>query len=133
MRLALLIIAALYCAVDAIPSQTGVDHGLSSARSLLGETNCEDDPDYTWNGKKRFTCAWAGKTKFRKRCFQRDRITGKRVMHHCPRSCKKKCVYERKCLNDNPNYKFNNDSSKNCDWVAEKPTNRCSKKNAEKK
>eukprot|EP00536_Pseudo-nitzschia_multiseries_P017651 jgi/Psemu1/51904/gm1.51904_g len=126
MRFILLIIAALYCAVDAIPSET-VDHGRSSTR-LLAVGVCENDAAFRWNGKEKFDCTWAGKKKRRKRCHQKDKTSGKKILHHCPLSCKKKCAYSRICERDDPDFKLNNDSTKNCDWAAAKPNTRCKTK-----
>ncbi|EGB08105.1 hypothetical protein AURANDRAFT_64364 [Aureococcus anophagefferens] len=83
-------------------------------------TRCEDDDDWLYDGKDGRGCAWiAEKTS---RCDGKD---GAREA--CPLSCG---ACEPAC-EDSKSW-FSKKESNNCEWVAEKPDSRCSKKSDDK-
>eukprot|EP00537_Pseudo-nitzschia_pungens_P013640 CAMPEP_0172382224 /NCGR_PEP_ID=MMETSP1061-20121228/206_1 /TAXON_ID=37318 /ORGANISM="Pseudo-nitzschia pungens, Strain cf. pungens" /LENGTH=361 /DNA_ID=CAMNT_0013110055 /DNA_START=103 /DNA_END=1184 /DNA_ORIENTATION=- len=114
MKLTLPIIVALSVVLGAIPLRADeIDF-------------CEDDASFRLNGRANRDCSWAGEKRSRIRCHRKDKTTGKKVLHYCPLTCTKKCAYPRNCeQGDDPDFRYDNDNSKDCSWAAADQNDRC--------
>lgn len=133
-------VATLLVAVVLVAPQVS-----ASSSPTASPESCTNDDDFLFRDKIGHDCSWVAERK--KRCRKVDKTTGIRVAKSCPLVCKSKCasyVSEaptaaptseafQYCLDDDEDFGLNNDESKNCEWAAEKPNQRCGLKDFLKK
>merc|ERR1712014_393930 len=99
------------------------------------DDECADDPDFFFK-KKRKDCDWVGKKS--SRCDKKYKK--KKLSKYCPDACgfcdkpdddkpdddkpDDDKPDDDKC-DDDPDFRFDNDENKDCDWVDKKPKSRC--------
>jgi len=89
--------------------------------------SCKDDSSFRFNGDPTKTCEWVKAKKTEKRCKQTDN-SNKLVKQSCPLTCSN-CYDDpddNEC-EDDESFMLNGDPKKTCDWIKNKPTNRCKK------
>jgi len=85
---------------------------------------CSDNPDYFYNGNQDKTCEWVAE-KPDDRCFKDDL-----AFYECPVACgNTECETQSPTggCSDSSDYFYNGNEDKTCEWVAEKPDDRCFK------
>jgi len=100
---------------------------------------CVDDPDFAYKGDSEKKCDWAGENS--KRCEKT--YQGLPIYAYCPETCDVCSASPTAApispteapvegppttpCNDDSDFKFKGDGQKDCDWVGEKPSERCEK------
>ena len=104
------------------PMFSGLSDGtymFEHCRKTCGKCVCMDDPD--WRGDFQWkTCKYVSKKPYT-RCLA-NRVPGAKE------SCMKTCSTAKECCKNNPEFRYKNDSRKDCQWVARNQSDlRCSR------
>ena len=115
-------------------AQMDIDRDCIGSTPTRSPSVCQDDVTFRYNGEAEKSCIWVSQRPTN-RCKKTDPLSGKTVRGACPNTCNV-CsgtnvptpgpTSKTECQDDD-NFRYQNDPIKTCDWVSEKPNNRCRK------